>query len=78
MYNSGMVKNPSPASIISKRRKWNQNQQHQPPAVFKHIGIGFLAVISILLVAGIAVAALTYARITTDLPSIEGLPGLLG
>lgn len=78
MYNSGMIKNPSPAGIINKRRKRNQKQQHQPQAYIRQVGIGFLAALSVVLVAAIVAIGLTYANITTDLPSIEGLPGLLG
>lgn len=78
MYNSGMVKNPGPARIISKRRKRYQTQQHQPQTVFGHIGIGVLAVFSVILVIAVLAGALTYTSITADLPSIQGLPGLLG
>lgn len=78
MYNSGMAKSPNPASIVSKRRVRSQRRQRQPQARFTRIGIGVLGIFSVLLVAGILTGALAYVRITAELPSIDGLPELLG
>ncbi|MCB2178630.1 transglycosylase domain-containing protein [bacterium] len=78
MYNSDMSNHPGPEKIVEWRRKRQQKARFSPSRLAKRFSIGILGVVSIALVIGIALFALTYADLTSDLPNIDALPGLLG
>jgi membrane carboxypeptidase/penicillin-binding protein len=77
-YNSGMSEYLNSAQIISRRRKLKRKNDRKPDSQIKRFGTILLAVFSIALFAGIITFSLYYASITTDLPSIDALPDLLG
>ena len=78
MYNSGMPEHLNSAQIINRRRKRNRNAGKEPIAHLKRGGIFLIALFSIILFAGIVTFALVYTSVTSDLPSIDGLPEILG
>lgn len=73
-----MSNHPGPEKIVEWRRRRQQKARFSPSRLVRRFGIGVLGAASIVLIIGIALFALTYADLTSDLPSIDALPSLLG
>jgi membrane peptidoglycan carboxypeptidase len=78
MYNFSMQTKPNPAQIVSWRSTRHQKRRQGPGGCINRLGAGILTIFTLLLAVGVIVGGFYYASFTRDLPSIAGLPSLLG
>ncbi|MEJ2759878.1 MAG: transglycosylase domain-containing protein, partial [Anaerolineales bacterium] len=67
-----------PEKVVAWRRKRRKKAQSSPSHLVGRASIGILGVASIALIMAIALFALSFIKLTEDLPSIDQLPILLG
>lgn len=63
--------------LIQRRRRQASAQRKSAQKRFSHIALGLGATAGLLLAVGLLWAGITYAQLTTDLPSLDLLPELL-
>jgi membrane peptidoglycan carboxypeptidase len=78
MYNFSMQTKPNPAQIISWRGKRRQKRRQGPDGCVNRLGAGVLTFFTMMLAVAVIVIGFYYATFTRDLPSMAGLPNLLG
>jgi membrane peptidoglycan carboxypeptidase len=78
MYNFSMQTKPNPAQIISWRGKRRQKHRQGPDGCVNRLGAGILTFFTMMLAVAVIIGGFYYATFTQHLPSIAGLPSLLG
>ena len=76
MYNFCMPIKLTPAQIISWRSARRRERKQGPKGSLPRFAAGLMALVSVLLAAGVILTAYYYVTFTSDLPAIAGLPRL--